>query len=126
MNRSTISLHANEFAQFTGTLYLPATVTTISYGAFAECLNLAQVQYDGAPTDKKAMTIGDGNAPLTDVSWQYMKEAPVEVEEEEQAPDVVEPYVKPKESWVKTAVYAAILVAAIAFLFVMFVRKPKY
>ena len=59
------ALHANEFAQFTGTLYLPATVTTIEADAFAG--THASVQHVYSPvTDGMTLFVNDVQVPDVD------------------------------------------------------------
>ena len=59
------ALHANEFAQFTGTLYLPATVTTIETDAFAG--TYANVQHVYSPVvDGMTLFANDEQVPDVD------------------------------------------------------------
>ncbi|MBR6206552.1 MAG: leucine-rich repeat domain-containing protein [Oscillospiraceae bacterium] len=56
---------------------IPESVTGIGYGAFRSCTGLAEVFYGGSPTAWHAITVAEGNEPLSQATIHYGKEDPV-------------------------------------------------
>ena len=52
-------------------VYLPVTIKAIGTSAFADCNALSDVGYTGSESDWEAISIGDGNIPLTTASIRY-------------------------------------------------------
>ena len=52
-------------------VYLPVTIKAIGTSAFADCFALNDVGYTGSESDWEAISIGDGNIPLTTASIRY-------------------------------------------------------
>ena len=52
-------------------VYLPVTIKAIGTSAFADCNALSNVGYTGSESDWEAISIGDGNIPLTTASIRY-------------------------------------------------------
>ena len=50
---------------------IPGSVTTIGVKAFDYCTSLTDIWYTGSASDKDAISIDMGNAPLTDAQWHY-------------------------------------------------------
>ena len=52
-------------------VYLPVTIKAIGTSAFADCNALSDVGYTGSESDWEAISIGDGNIPLTTANIRY-------------------------------------------------------
>lgn len=55
---------------------IPLGVTTIGWGAFGGCSSLTDVYYGGSESDWRAITVGDGNEPLTSAIIHYNSTGP--------------------------------------------------
>ncbi len=55
-----------------GEITIPASVITISDGAFSECSSLTDVYYDGTIAQKEQIMLGTTNEPLLNAEWHYI------------------------------------------------------